>query len=372
MLQLPRWQNWTIIGVTLVSILLSLPNIIPAAIGRYLPDWYAGGVVNLGLDLRGGVHLVFDVDMRGVVRQRMSDIADSLRPEFRKAQVTPRDIVSEAASVTVTLRDAADAPKAVAAIRNVEGGILLVTTVTPTTLRIEYPPAELARRKQQILDQSIEVVRKRIDSTGTKEPTIQRQGDERILVQVPGIEDPDALIRIVSTTAQMRFHLLDESVPPGAATTPPTVMWRPDADRPGPREAWERFIVDPEIVKRKLEPKDKAEAFCRAQPLNCLPVRKRVVVGGEDLTDAQGTFDPQNSRPIVRFSFTPTGGRAFCRVTTDNVGVRLAILLDEAVISAPNIQQPICGGSGIITGQFTPESTSALALQLRSGALPAT
>jgi preprotein translocase subunit SecD len=357
MLTLPRWQNWTITGVTLFSLLLALPNLLPSAVLRWLPDWYANGVINLGLDLRGGAHLLFDVDVRGVVRQRLTDLSDSMRAELRKQQLQVRDITSDGTSLAVTLREGADAAKVAQVIRDIEPGALDVTTVSPATLRVAYSQQELIQRRKQVLDQSIEVVRKRVDETGTKEPTIQRQGDERILVQVPGVENPDDLIKLISTTARMEFRL--EGV--GATILRPT------------REGWDQ--VFPSLPPNVQQDKDKAkiaEEICRRQASACTPVSRRVVVSGEELTDAQATFDQQTNRPIVSFRFTTSGGRAFCRATTDNVGKPLAIVLDERVISAPVIQSAICGGSGIITGSFTTQQTAELALQLRSGALPAT
>ncbi len=359
MLTLPRWQNWTITGITLLSLLLALPNLLPASVLGFLPHWYATSVINLGLDLRGGAHLLFDVDVRSVVRQRLTDLSDSIRAELRKQQLPLREISSDGAAITVSLREGTDQAKAIEAIRNLEAGVLDVTSPSPGTLRVAYTQQELTLRRQQVLDQSIEVVRKRVDETGTKEPTIQRQGDERILVQVPGVENPDDLIKLISTTAKMEFRL--EGV--GATILRPT------------KEGWDQ--VWPDLAKSERWQKESnktliAEEICRRQAAACMPVSRRVVVSGEELTDAQATFDQQTNRPIVSFRFTTTGGRAFCRATTDNIGKPLAIVLDERVISAPVIQSAICGGSGIITGNFTTQQTNELSLQLRSGALPAT
>ncbi|HKU96395.1 MAG TPA: protein translocase subunit SecD [Vineibacter sp.] len=359
MLTLPRWQTWIITGITLFSLLLALPNLLPASVLRFVPTWYATSVINLGLDLRGGAHLLFDVDVRSVVRQRLTDLSDGIRAELRKQQLQLREINSDGTAITVSLREGTDQAKVIEAIRNLEAGVLDVTSPQPGTVRVAYSQQELTRRRQQVLDQSIEVVRKRVDETGTKEPTIQRQGDERILVQVPGVENPDDLIKLISTTAKMEFRL--EGV--GATILRPS------------KEGWD--AVWPDLAKSERWQKESnktliAEEICRRQAAACMPVSRRVVVSGEELTDAQATFDQQTNRPIVSFRFTTSGGRAFCRATTDNIGKPLAIVLDERVISAPVIQSAICGGSGIITGNFTTQQTNELSLQLRSGALPAT
>ena len=359
MLNLPRWQTWTIVGFTLLCVLLALPNLLPAPVLRILPDWYASNLINLGLDLRGGAHLLFDVDVRSVVRQRLTDLSDNIRVELRKQQLQPREIASDGATLTITLREGTDAARTAEAIRSLDPAALAITTVSPTTLRVAFTQQDLTLRKQQVLDQSIEVVRKRVDETGTKEPTIQRQGDERILVQVPGVENPDDLIKLISTTAKMEFRLV------GVGQT----ILRPT------REGWDQ--VWPELARSERWQKETnkaliADEICRRQEAACQPVSRRVVVSGEELTDAQATFDQQTSAPIVSFRFTTSGGRAFCRATTENVKGYLAIVLDERVISAPQIQTPICGGSGIITGSFTTQQTNELAQQLRSGALPAT
>jgi preprotein translocase subunit SecD len=293
------------------------------------------------------------------VRQRLTDLSDSIRIELRKQQLPARDITSDGTAITITLREGTDADRVAKIVRDLEPGVLDVTSPSPNTLRVAYTQQELNQRRQQVLDQSIEIVRKRVDETGTKEPTIQRQGNERILVQVPGVENPDELIKLISTTAKMEFRL--EGV--GATILRPT------------KEGWDQ--VWPELAKSERWQNETnktliAEEICRRQPSACMPVSRRVVVSGEELTDAQATFDQQTNRPIVSFRFTTSGGRAFCRATTDNVGKPLAIVLDERVISAPVIQSSICGGSGIITGNFTVQQTNELALQLRSGALPAT
>ena len=232
----------------------------------------------------------------------------------------------------------------------------------------------MATKKKEVIDQSIEILRRRVDETGTIEPTIVRQGDERILLQVPGIKDTTDLKRKINQTAKLTFHLVNEDV---AATgqnipqsLPPTTFLVPTREgmqelrRANPK-AWEEI--------QNANPRLTPEQICRRYQPQCLPVLKRVVVGGEDLDDAKSTFEQQQGgRPIISFTFNSAGGRAFCNATRANIGKRLAIQLDGEIISAPVVQSAICGGSGIITGQFTTQQTQEQALLLRSGALPAT
>src|SRR6266852_2350816 len=209
---------------------------------------------------------------------------------------------------------------------------------------------------------------------GTIEPTFVRQGDERILLQVPGIKDTTDLKRKINQTAKLTFHLINEDVAATgqnlAATLPPTTTLVPTREgmqalrAPNPK-AWEEI--------QNANPKLSPEQICRRFQPPCLPVLKRVVVGGEDLDDAKATFEQQQGgRPIISFTFNSAGGRAFCAATRANIQTRLAIQLDNEIISAPVVQSAICGGSGIITGTFTTQQTQEQALLLRSGALPAT
>ena len=243
------------------------------------------------------------------------------------------------------------------------------------TIRLAYSDQELFRRKKEVIDQSIEILRRRVDETGTIEPTIVRQGDDRILLQVPGIKDTTDLKRKINQTAKLTFHLVNEDVAAAGrslpATLPPTTILVPTREgmQAAARAPIPRRGTRSRAPTRKLSP----EQICRRYQPQCLPVFKRVVVGGEDLDDAKATFEQQQGgRPIISFTFNAAGGRAFCAATRANIGKRLAIQLDNEIISAPVVQSAICGGSGIITGSFTTQQTQEQALLLRSGALPAT
>ena len=371
MLNLPRWQTIVIIAITVLSGVFALPNLLPAGVLDHLPHWYQQSRINLGLDLRGGAHFLLEADLRSVLTERLTNLSDSVRGELRKQQVPFKDItVEQGRAVSVVLRDESQRAKAIEAIRNVDPS--LAVSGQGDTIRLAYSDQDLFRRKKEVIEQSIEILRRRVDETGTIEPTIVRQGDERILLQVPGIKDTTDLKRKINQTAKLTFHMVNEDVAsagPGA-NVPPTTYMVPTREgmqelrRSNPK-AWDEI--------QAANPRMSPEQICRRFQPQCLPVLKRVVVGGEDLDDAKATFEQQQGgRPIISFTFNAAGGRAFCAATRANIGKRLAIQLDNEIISAPVVQGAICGGSGIITGTFTTQQTQEQALLLRSGALPAT
>ena len=364
MLNTARWQIWSIFGITLLCVLLALPNLLPGSVLKYLPTWYAGNQINLGLDLRGGVHLLLDVDVRTVLRQNAINLADGIRPRLREKSIQTRDVTADGTTVTVTIRDAAQAEEALSVLRGIDSA-LTVERTGPTSFRLSYSEQEQVRRRRQILEQSIEVLRRRIDESGTKEPSLQIQGDDGIVIQVPGVQDPAELERLVGKTARLSFRLADIDWVPGSPPSARAVLLPT-------KEGWEAALKLWETQKRPDEKELRAADVCRRFQVPCQAVQRTIIVGGEDLTGASATYDNQTNQPIVSFQFNAAGGRAFCRVTTREVGNPLAIVLDDVVISAPRINSAICGGSGIITGQFTTQQTNELSLLLRAGALPAT
>jgi protein-export membrane protein SecD len=373
MLNLQRWQTIAVIAFTALALLFALPNVLPASVLDHLPGWYQQSRINLGLDLRGGAHFLLEADLRSVLAERLTNLSDSVRGELRKQQVGIKDVTVEGGrAVVVTLRDEEQRAKALEAIRNVDPS--LAVSGSGDTIRLAYSDQDLLRRKKEVIDQSIEILRRRVDETGTIEPTIVRQGDDRILLQMPGIKDTTDLKRKINQTAKLTFHLVNEDVAASGqsapATLPPTTFLVPTREgmqqlRATSPKAWDEI--------QSANPKLSPERICRRYQPQCLPVFKRVVVGGEDLDDAKATFEQQQGgRPIISFTFNSAGGRAFCAATRANIGKRLAIQLDNEIISAPVVQSAICGGSGIITGSFTTQQTQEQALLLRSGALPAT
>src|SRR5882672_7760194 len=372
MLNLQRWQTIAVIAFTALAVLFALPNLLPAGVLDHLPGWYQQSRINLGLDLRGGAHFLLEADLRSVLTERLTNLGDSVRGELRKQQVGFKDVTVEPGrAVVVVLRDEAQRAKAIEAMRTIDAS--LAVSGQGDTIRLAFSDQELFRKKKEVIDQSIEILRRRVDETGTIEPTIVRQGDDRILLQVPGIKDTTDLKRKINQTAKLTFHLVNEDVSMAGglpATLPPTTTLIPTREgmqalRAGNPKAYDEI--------QSANPRLTPEQICRRFQPNCLPVLKRVVVGGEDLDDSKATFEQQQGgRPIISFTFNTAGGRAFCAATRQNIGKRLAIQLDNEIISAPVVQSAICGGSGIITGQFTTQQTQEQALLLRSGALPAT
>jgi preprotein translocase subunit SecD len=373
MLNLPRWQTIAIIVFTALAGIFALPNLLPDEALNALPGWYTQNRINLGLDLRGGAHFLLEADLRGVQNERLTSLTDSVRGELRKAQVPFKDVTVEpSGTVQVVLRDEGQRAKAVDAIHNIDPSLTIAGA--GDTIQIAYAQQDLVLKRKQVIDQSIEILRRRVDETGTIEPTIVREGDDRILLQMPGIKDTTELKRKINQTAKLTFHLVNEEVAMAGGTpqtVPPTTFLVPE------REAMQALrTTNPKAIEeiQSANPKLTPEQICRRYQVRCLPVFKRVIVGGEDLDDAKATFENQQSggRPIISFTFNSAGGRSFCAATRQNIGKRLAIQLDNEIISAPVVQGAICGGSGIITGQFTTEQTQEQALLLRSGALPAT
>ncbi|MDT8854019.1 protein translocase subunit SecD [Paracoccaceae bacterium Fryx2] len=312
------------------------------------PSWLPSGLVSLGLDLRGGAHLLAEVQVAEVYAARM----DALWPQARDALRTIRDQVGgvrrQAAApgeLRIALSDPAGMEAALAAVRALATPVVSLTGVGQTdiaaraeggVLVITLTEAERAASDERTMQQSLEIIRRRVDEVGTREPTIQRQGDNRILIQVPGIGSASDLKDLIGTTARLTFHPVVGRAASAETDPGPGNLILPSMDEPGAF-----YIID-----------------------------RSPVVSGDELVDAQPAFD-QNNRPAVSFRFDPAGARVFGDYTAANIGAPFAIVLDDEVISAPVIQSHIPGGSGIITGSFSVEESTELAVLLRAGALPA-
>ena len=340
MIYIERWKVILIAAVCALGVLYALPNALPKETVTWLqtntPYLVPSQTVNLGLDLRGGSHLLLEVATDAVIDERMQGLVDQARTELRTAKVGYTDLGLINGSVHFKLTDVADGDKAREALRAMDRDLTVADTNGEFTVHLS--DAKILERKQSAMEQSIEIVRRRIDETGTREPSIQRQGENRILVQLPGVDDPERIKNLLGQTAKLSFRLVDESASAADAATgrvPPGTELLQSAERLG------RAIV----------------------------VQKRIMVSGDTLVDAQPTF--QNGEPVVSFKFDSVGGRRFGEATRQNTGHLFAIVLDNKVISAPVIREPILGGSGVISGRFTTQSAQDLALLLRAGALPA-
>lgn len=347
MMYFARWKTAAILLVCLIGTLVSLPNLLPRAA---FPDWAPVRQIALGLDLRGGSYLLLEVDTSVLLRERLEGLVEGTRRAMTQAnpRISYTGLSAQADQRRMSLRitEAGQREAALRVVRelanpvNVGGGAqqpdIEVAISADGLLSATVTEAGLRAKATNAVEQSIEIVRRRIDETGVVEATIVRQGLNRILVQLPGIEDPDRIKNLLGRTARMTFHLVDEAANVQAPTAPPGVMFL-NGERAG-----ERFAV-----------------------------RRRVEVDGANLTDARASQDNRSGEWVVNFTFDSIGTRRFSEITRANVGRPFAIVLDEKVITAPNIREPITGGRGQISGNFTVRSANDLAVLLRAGALPA-
>lgn len=341
-----RWKVILIIVVCVIGILYSAPNMLgqdrTAWLEAHTPAFFPNKAVNLGLDLRGGSHLLLEVAVDSTIEERTQAIMDQVRTAFRKdkegaEKIGYANLAMEGGAVHFKLTDPAQKDRAYDILKEMDRDLDVSERNGDFTLRLSSEA--VAARKRSAMDQSIEIVRRRIDETGTREPSIQRQGENRILVQLPGVDDPERIKNLLGQTAKLTFRLVDETANPNDRP-PPGEEVLPSAEDKGPAEYARKYVV-----------------------------QKRIMVSGDKLVDAQPSF--QNGMPVVSFRFDSVGGRQFGEATRQNVGHLFAIILDNKVISAPVIREAITGGSGVISGNFTTQSAQDLALLLRAGALPA-
>ena len=352
MLYFANWKIALVLALCLLGIVFAAPNFASEETAEGLPTWLPHKQINLGLDLQGGSHLLLEVEVDAVIVERLESLVDSIRTELRKERIGYTSLGVAGGAVNVRIRKSEQLERAAELIRGLGspmapdifgqggGADIEVTADDDGLVTLALTETAIRDRKRSAVEQSIEIVRRRVDEVGTREPTIQRQGEERILVQLPGVKDPERIKRLLGKTAKLTFRLLD---------TTTTV------------EDARRGRLPPGSVLLSGD----AEEDAAAQYV----VRKRVYVSGENLVDSQPTYE--QGRPVVSFRFDSIGGKRFGDVTKDNVGRPLAIVLDGKVISAPQIREPILGGSGIISGSFSVQQANDLAVLLRAGALPA-
>ncbi|MCP4384858.1 MAG: protein translocase subunit SecD [Hyphomicrobiales bacterium] len=351
MLVIARWKVILILLVIGAGILLVIPNFFSREDVESWPGWVPNNRIVLGLDLQGGAYLLYEVDRVDYVDKRLKTLVGETRRAMLEApRIGYTGLGVQGDGVQLRIRDPEQidiARERLEELRNplvsnLLGGSAVnefdLTVTDDGVIRLGYTDEGLTQRVKGIVQQSIEVIGRRIDELGTTEPSIQRQGEDRILVEAPGLGDPQRLKAIVGQTAQMSFHLVRETLQPGATTTPP----------PG-------AIIVPSVEDEGASLVLDAEAL----------------MTGEDLVDAQASFEQQTNQPVVNFRLSTSGGRTFAEVTAANIGRQFAIVLDDEVISAPVIRTAIPGGSGQISGNFTVETANDLAILLRAGSLPA-
>ncbi|HXE86750.1 MAG TPA: protein translocase subunit SecD [Hyphomicrobiaceae bacterium] len=351
MLNFPRWKQAAIIITCLVGLFMVLPNFLSQQALDKWPRWLPKGQLSLGLDLRGGAHLLYAMELDDVRKDWLDSLRDDARRRLRDAKIAVSAVGISGQTVQVRLARPEDADAALKALRQMiqplgnplmggSGTDIDVQKEGADTFTIAPTEAGLKHRIGNAVDAAIETVRRRVDAVGTKEPHIVREGEGRILVQVPGLQDTAELERLIGETARLSFHEVHPSVTPAEAKAGRVPVG---------------FKIYQGADKRE------GEYLLRETP----------VVRGDELSDAGPGFHPQTTQPIVHLSFNNSGARKFGKFTRDHVGKPFAIVLDDKVISAPEIRSAIEGGSGYIEGNFTPETSTKLAIQLRSGALPA-
>jgi len=350
MLYFTRWKATGIILTALLVCLCAVPNFFSDATVKTWPTWAQRHLV-LGLDLQGGSHILLEVDSNAVRKEKLEQTRDDVRRVLRDARVGYTGLAVRGNSVEVRIREGQNADLALTKLRELStplGGILSttgqrnidVTTEQGGLIRLTVTDPAIVERIRQSVEQSIQIIERRVNELGTVEPLIQRQGVDRILVQVPGLQDPTRLKELLGKTAKLDFRMVDGN-----------------------------NSVE-EALKGRVPPDDDL-LYGTGQPKTPYLIEKRVLVSGGDLTDAQPGFDQRTSEPIVSFRFNTSGARKFAQATQENVGKPFAIVLDNEVISAPVIREPILGGSGQISGSFTVQSANDLSILLRAGALPA-
>jgi len=346
MLDFPRWKRIAIWASVILLSLFAVPSLLPEAMRAKLPAWYASQTINLGLDLAGGSYILLEAKTEDVAATQIEAMRERISTEMRRQpRVAIGDISTRGGQISFMVRDATQVDAAREKLLSLTGGGAGMTgqrewdiEVRDTTRFVLTPTqAGLRLTVENAMKDATEVVRRRIDELGTREPTIIQQGTNRIVVQVPGLSDPKALKDLLGKTARLEFKLVD-------------------------------LTADPAAVARGQAP---AGSQILPYPAQGAPiaVKRSTIISGDQLADARQTYD-QNGQPNVTINFNSEGGRRFAKVTQENTGKPFAIIVDNSVISAPNINEPILGGSATISGGFTVDSANQLSIALRSGKLP--
>jgi preprotein translocase subunit SecD len=337
----PRWKLWLILIVLVVSAMGTLPNL------TTVPSWWPSAVsqpMNLGLDLKGGIHLVLDVDVEKAVERSVEEDADTVRRILRENKILYRQLDAKGTTLTVQLKNDSDSAAAQSLIKAAMSGYSIVSSAGQFDLSIT--DTEAKEIKKFAVDQSIEVIRNRIDALGTTEPVIVKQGERRILVQIPGYEDSARAKGLIGRTAQLEFKLVDE---------------KGDLDK----------ALSGQIPSGDVIVYGKAENRNGQMVRQPYLLKKRTELSGSEVSDARVSIDSRYNEYAVTLKFNNKGARKFDKLTAAHVGERFAIILEGVIQSAPVIRERIAGGTAQITGSFTSQDARDLAIVLRAGALPA-
>jgi protein-export membrane protein SecD len=368
-----HYERWKIIAVCVsvfIAAILCIPNILPKAQQEVLAN-YGLRPMTLGLDLQGGSNVLLEVDRKDLVEQLKLQVTSDMRGVLREARIAYSGIQRTATGVSVNVSKPEDMEKAREQLQNLlqpqQGGVLsggsqvnlFELETLPSGYALNISDGGLEARIARAIQQSLRIIENRVNALGTTEPVIQQQGVDRIAVQLPGVQDPDKVKDLIGQTAKLTFQLLCEDQPGGAAQLPP----------PECRAYPLKEDVD-KAIKAKAEKTTLTPQELEKLPQLWVQTSSRATVDGADLNDAQPAFD-QNNRPVVTFRFNQKGALRFGKLTSENVNKPFAIILDNVVQSYPVINEPILGGTGQISGQFSTEETANLAIVLRSGALPA-
>ena len=346
MLEFPRWKVWLIGIVIAIGVLLSIPSLIAGTpVANSWPKWLPQYRISLGLDLAGGSHLLLEADPRDALKQRLAAKEDEVSTELRRdPRIDIGDISTAGGRLSFMVRDPTQVDAAVERMRKLSQPLALtgnrdwdVSVVDSTRIVLKPTPDGTARALKDAMGVARDVVRRRIDPGGTKEITVVTEGGNRILVEVPGVENPDQLKQLIGQTARLEFKLVD-------------------------------LGANPADVQQGRAPPG-SQVLPMAEGGGFMAVKRRVMVSGDQLTDAKQGFD-QDGRPDIEITFNTAGARRFGRTTQENVGKPFAIILDDKILSAPNINEPILGGRAQISGNFTVQSAHDLAVSLASGKLP--
>jgi preprotein translocase subunit SecD len=346
MLEFPRWKVWLVSVIVAIGVLLSIPSLLAGTtLSGSWPKWLPQYKISLGLDLAGGSQLLLEADAADAQKQRLQAMEDSVATELRRdPAIEIGDISTAGGRLSFLVRNPTQVDAAVERMRALTRPVALtgnrdwdVQVVDSTRVVLTPTPSGNARALKEAMSVARDVVRRRIDPQGTKEITVITEGDTRLFVQVPGVTDPEQLKRLIGQTARLEFKLVDLS-------------------------------ANPTDVQQGRAPPG-SQVLPMADGSSAIAVKRRVMVSGDQLTDAKQSFD-QDGRATVDITFNTAGAKRFGRVTQENVGKPFAIILDDKVLSAPNINEPILGGRAQISGSFTVQTANDLAVSLASGKLP--